>query len=143
MSTTTIRKGEMPDMKQQDEEEAANRALTERTPVQIGLVLGVLGLVGAGIIAAVAIGSSKISEFSTKLDNITGLLNTAVANGRDLEVKLNGHEKEDQAKWTAIDTRVTVIEKSGSEKTREIERNLNTLQNDFRVHETLSKGSKP
>lgn len=123
------------DQKDQKESETGASAISERTPVRLGLFVGgVVGLVSA----AWFLGSS-FSKIETKLDMIVTQNAQNASLATSLEKKVTDHEKEDQAKWTSIDTRVRVIETSGSEKTREIEKALFDLRAEYKLHEALSK----
>lgn len=126
---------------QQEEEESATpkTSLSENTTVRIGLVLSVMGLIFGGVITVIAIGSSKIAEFSTKLDNLTSLMTKVLTQSDMMDRKVNDHINEDQNKWTAVESRLGAVEKNGSDKTREIEKSLNDLRRDFQVHEALGK----
>lgn len=111
--------------------------VSEETPVRLGLILAIIGIVVIFIGAAWYL-ATVLSKIETRLDIIMSRQENTATIALNLDRKQGEHEREDQGKWSAIDTRLSIIERTGSEKTREIEKMLSELRNDFRVHEALS-----
>ncbi len=144
MPTTTHSKEETEELPTLEREERTT--LSDNTKVRLGLVLTVAGLCVGTILGVTAYGAAKVSEFSTKLDNINMLLTRATADSDATQKQVSSHISDDQKEWGSVrnditDTkaRVSVIERSGSEKTRELEKQIQDLRRDFQVHEALSK----
>lgn len=112
--------------------------VNEKRTVPVGFALALFSVFVVLVGATWYLGTTQ-AKIETKLDSALTILSTINGKYETLDRKVNDHEREDMGKWTAIDTRVSVIEKSGSEKTREIERSLNDLKNDFKVHEATTK----
>ena len=119
-------------------------AIGPSSNVKLGLILTVLGLVGALTVGGVAAISSKTSEYSTKLDNIQQLLTTTIANQQGTDRRVNDHISSDSPKWEKTETRLSVLEISGSSKLRDVESELRSLRQDFEVYRaTRNNGNKP
>lgn len=131
----------MPPKHETTPEEPDAVTLSERTKVPLGTLLAAFSIIAVFVGTTWYLGTA-LSEIKTKLDSQTLLLSTVMTKNGSLESKIIDHEREDISKWTAIDTRVSVIEKSGSDKSREIERELNNLKNDFRLHEAMGKQTR-
>jgi hypothetical protein len=120
-----------------DEKTGEELTLTERSKVPLTMVGALFGFLVVLISAAWFLATS-LSQIQSKLDAVTLLLGSVSTKTTTIEVRQSEHEREDIKNWTVMDGRLSVIEKSGSEKTREIERELNTLRNDVRVHERIT-----
>lgn len=111
--------------------------VSEETPVRLGLILSVIGVVVIFIGAAWYL-ATALSKIETRLDIMLSRQDSTATIASNLERRQGEHEREDQGKWSVWETRLSIIERTGSEKTREIEKSLADLRNDFRVHEALS-----
>lgn len=111
--------------------------------VKLGLILTVLGLVGALTVGGVAAVSAKTSEYSTKLDNIQQLLTATITKNENTEKRVEEHIGSDAPKWEKTETRLSVLEISGSSKVRALEVELQKLRQDFEVYKATRDNNKP
>lgn len=124
-------------------EEPDTNTVSERTKIPLGTLIALFSVIIVLITVTWYLGT-MLSKIEVKLDTMAAMMTTVSTKNATIEVKQSDHEREDLKMWTMIDGRLSVIEKSGSEKTRDIEKELNALRNDFRVHEMMSKnGVKP
>lgn len=124
-------------MKSEEEpgEENNSRAfsLGENTPVRLGLVIAVVGLV----LSAVVWNATNAAKVNAKLDTLTGMV-SKVANASEInERRVSDHIADDRRMWTEVEARLAVLERSGSEKARELERDLGVLRREFEVHRAI------
>lgn len=117
---------------------ASDQPLSENSPVRLGLILTVVSLIAGGIIAAVAVGSAKISEFSTKLDSIQMTLTAFNNQVSDLARRFAEHESADTKEWKSMDTRMSIQEQVGSKPLRDLKEELGKLQRDFEIEQALN-----
>lgn len=124
-------------------EEPDTNTVSERTKIPLGTLIALFSVIIVLITVTWYLGT-MLSKIEVKLDTMAAMMTTVSSKNANIEDKQSSHERDDLKMWTTIDGRLSVIEKSGSEKTREIEKELNSLRNDFRVHEMMSKnGVKP
>lgn len=114
-----------------------NTAVSEQTPIRLSLVLGILSFAVLLISAAWYL-SSSLSKIEIKLDSISTQLTATASTAALLERRLSDHERDSMNTMAKLEGRISVIEKSGSDKTRDIERSVTDLANAFKVHEALS-----
>lgn len=133
-----VKKSEEPEVEEPD-----TNTVSERTKIPLGTLIALFSVIIVLITVTWYLGT-MLSKIEVKLDTMAAMMTTVSTKNATIEVKQSDHEREDLKMWTMIDGRLSVIEKSGSEKTRDIEKELNALRNDFRVHEMMSKnGVKP
>lgn len=134
----------IPMMHSKSEEEPLS-TIGEATPIRLGLILTVLGIVGAGIIGSAVWAATQFAELKADVRSMQGTLNTVALSSSTMRDDLNSHKTEDSRQWSDIKERVSLLERSGSQAVRDLAKDLNDLKNDFRVHEALSKqpGGKP
>lgn len=124
------------------EEEEQVAVLSEKSPIRLGLILGLFSVAVATVGAAWYLASS-LTKIETKLD-VIGLQVTTVATSMNgLDRRLSDHEREDANSWRSIETRVSIIERIGSPKIPEIERKVTDLENDIKVMKMLDGKTKP
>lgn len=104
--------------------------LSPTSGIQIGLMVTLLGVFGSGIWGA--------SRINTKLDNLTAMVSKAVSTTETTERRLSDHSADDQKRWTELESRIGVLERSGSIKAQELERDINLLRRDFEVHKAVA-----
>lgn len=121
------------------EGETKTTAIGEGTPVKLGLILSILGIVGAGVIASAVWVATQLTELRATVQSMQTTLNAMVVTSGTMRDDLANHKSEDSREWNAIKARVLLIEQSGSQATRDFGRELNDLRNDFHVHEAISK----
>lgn len=109
--------------------EEYERAATEKTPMSIGLMIGmaVLALTILGGTATIGLGIWQcgrwIGEFTTKLDGI--VLDLKIVKDSNSELRL---------KWDNHETRLLKIETAGSPQVQEILRQMGILQRSMDMH---------
>ena len=113
--------------------------INESTGVSLKVLIGV----ATGILVPLVSGffwvAMNVAEIKTTLISMQALQLRAGTEAAALDKKLVEHVAEDSTKWQDIERRVTVIEKSGSEKAHELEKRLNEMDIQFRVHVAMPK----
>ena len=108
-----------------------------------GVSLKVLISVATGIAVPLVTGffwvAINVAEIKTTLQNMAVIQVRAAADVIVLERKVADHISDDSVKWQDIERRVLTIEKSGSEKAHELEKRLNEIDIQFRVHVATPK----
>lgn len=107
------------------------RAIGPSTPVALGLIIS--------IIAGVWVVSWKLSNFSTKLDQIISREDQASAKWSQLEAQFYSHEKSDEKMWLELRSQVTSMQLNGTDKAKELEKRLMDLENKNTVRDMLQR----
>lgn len=119
------------------EGEKQPEVISENTPVRLGVMVGIIvfiiGLV-TGMGAAIYWGGTV----SAKIDQVLAQQSSIIVKNDGMEKDIIAHKTEDMTRWTTIDTRLAIVEKTGSEKTRELEKTLTELQKQFEIHRQKS-----
>lgn len=106
-----------------------DQPVTEKTPMSIGLMVGlavlVFTIVGGSITFGVGIwqGGRWIGEFTTKLDTI--MLDLKIVKDSNSELRL---------KWDNHESRLLKIETAGSPQLQDLERQIQALQRTMDLH---------
>lgn len=125
-------------------DEEQSQPISEVTPIRLGLILAILGVVGAGIIGSAVWVATQLTELKATVGAMQTTLNTLAVASTNIRDDVTNHKSEDSRQWNDIKARVLLLEESGSKATRDLARDLNELRNEFRVHEAISKnGGKP
>lgn len=113
-----------------------DRPATERTPMSIGLMIGI-GVLAFTILGGAATfgigiwqGGRWIGEFTTKLDTI--MLDLKIVKDSNSELRL---------KWDNHESRILKIETAGSPQLQDVIRQLQSIQRTMDLH--AAKDSKP
>lgn len=131
-----------PIQMKKDDDEGESRAIGEQTPIRLGLILAVLGVVSAGIIGSAVWVATQLTELKGSVSAMQSTLNTLAVASSVIRDDVANHKTDDSKAWAEIRGRVLLLEQSGSQATRDLSKELNELRNDFRVHEALSKQPK-
>lgn len=133
MATTTIVRETAKT--ENSEPEVVTRTIGPSTPIQLGMIVGLI----ASIIGAIW----WASKVDTKLDFVARQLVELVGKNDSTNERQTKHEADDNAKWSAIDSRLRQVETVGSDKARELEKRIISIERDFQVHEKLDGKLKP
>lgn len=113
-----------------------DKPITDRTPMSIGLIVGVVVLiftiVGGSITFGLGIwqGGRWIGEFTTKLDTI--MLDLKIVKDSNSELRL---------KWDNHESRILKIETAGSPQLQDVLRQISALQRTMDMH--AARDTKP
>lgn len=136
MNSENEEKDLIPMPKHTEEEEVA--VLSERSPIRLGLILGLFSVAVATIGAAWYLASS-LTKIETKLDTIAAQVTLTASSTAILERRVSDHEREDANSWRNIETRVAIIERIGSPKIPELEKKMGDLENKVQLMDALDK----
>lgn len=112
------------------------RALSEKSPLTLGLIIGIIMFVITFLGAAGAFGIALwqsgrwVGEINTALQGIT--MDIKIVKNDQTELKL---------KWENHESRITKIETAGSPNLQELSRQVGMLQRSIDLH--LAKDTKP
>lgn len=112
-----------------------SRPIGPTTPVQLGVLILLIGAIFGG--------GWALSALNTKVDMVVSFFRDMNGKNDLLSKAVETHIREDMAEWGAIKARVLKLETVGSEKALELEKRLNSLENDFRVYEKVQAKGKP
>lgn len=127
MSTTTIVK--QPNHEEEPSAVEARSPIGPSTKIQLGLIVTLLAMIAGAIWWA--------SKLDTKVDFVVRQISEAMTSYKDTNDRLGKHEKEDGNLWNLIDGRLKTVEVMGSEKTRELEKRLQSLETQMQVWDKL------
>lgn len=108
--------------------------ITERTGVSLKVLLGACSAVLIPIFGATFYVAVNITEIRAQLTSMTSLVLKAGSDNDAIMRRISEHVTDDTSRWTDIQQRLVVIEKSGSEKVHEMEKRVNELEIQLRVH---------
>lgn len=123
-------------------EQREGTAIGPGTPVKLAVVLTLSSMLLV-LIGVVMAANSTMTELKVKVDNLTTSIKEVIAASTSSVVRQQTHEAEDMKLWTDTRSRLTTIEKNGSDATRELKKELDDLRNEFRVYVAIQKQGKP
>lgn len=112
--------------------------ISQNTPVRLGIVIGIVG----GIIGALVMVASAVywaGATSQKLDQVVTIV-TSVAGKTDGNTRdLSDHKSLDESRWNGMNTRLSILEQTGSEATRKLVERVAELEARLRIDEATWK----
>lgn len=115
--------------------------ITERTKVPLGLLFGSGGLIAVLIAGAVWF-AVTLTDIRAELRNITSVVTKASDGVQSLDRRLSDHEKGDKVTAQAVETRLAVIERSGSPALSDLTKAITQLRVDFEVHKATQSNDE-
>lgn len=122
--------------------EAERMDIVRDPKIPLGLMIALFSVFVVLITSAYWLGST-LAEIKTEVRSAVSLLQSVSTRNGSLESRQVEHERADTDKWTQIDKRLSQVEISGSDKTRELERELTALKAKFDLHEAIQKKGLP
>ena len=113
------------------EDERPKWLISASTPVQLGVLLILIG----GIFG----GGWALSGMNTKLDVVLTMARELVQKNETVQQKLTTHEQDDTRQWTDVKARVLAIETTGSPALRELIKEMAELKARVGVMEKMQK----
>lgn len=120
------------------EEKSEDYVIGEKTPIRLGIVVGLVGAIVTMIGCAFYLGG-KLTGLETKVDAMAINISQASKDGQQIASDMKRHEASDSAMWNEVKSRVQLLEQSGSQATRDLAKDVNSLRIDFEVWKATAK----
>lgn len=125
-----------------DAESEKPAVLSDQSPIRLGLLFSLFSFTVVVLGAGAWYLATSLAEIKTTLNTLVKSSSEVQVMTLALERRQTEHEKDDANNWKNLETRVSIVEQVGSPKTKELEKEVHDLQNEFKVYKAIN-GSRP